>query len=227
MKHLLLIQSDDEFRSTLATYLRDFFEVSESNSFKNAWTTLTSKSPDLVIFESLGSDLDEARFIKNIRNDTSLRQTGVIVLTDSIQGEEQFFLSGADLVLPRNTKPNAIVLRLSALLQRISGFQSLQEIPLQMGVLLIDPKTKTVNCNGIEVSLTPIQFELVMAFACHPGQVLTRDWLKQNVWKQGRVSARSVDAHISKLKRILPALHAHISNVYGEGYIFLPPKKAA
>lgn len=229
MRKILLVEHDSEFREALANYLRDFFDVQSTQSSEAGTRAVQSWLPDIVILDEVAATRPKVDFIHSLRNDEQLRHIGIIVMCENEQSErdERLYLRGADVVLDRSIKPNNLVLRLSALLQRIGGFQNLQDSKITLGDVTIHPQSKTVHWNGKSVELTPMQYALLLAFACNTNQVLTRKWMQQNIWKGSKVSPRSIDAQISKLKKVLPTLHDRIVNVYGEGYLFIPLKKAA
>jgi DNA-binding response OmpR family regulator len=209
--------------------LSDFFTVQEAASVEVAWRAILSWNPDVVVIANQTLKHSNFDLLKSVRNEDAVRQAGLVVLIQEQMSleEEGLFLKGTDLVLPADIAPSALVLRLSALLRRIDGFQNLQDTVITLGSLTISPRAKKVEDSGQIITLTPTQYALLFALACHPNQVLSRAWLKQNIWKGQRVSPRSIDAHISKLKKLLPGLGDAITNVYGEGYILLTPKKAA
>lgn len=229
MRKILLVHQDPQFRQTLAVYLSDYFAIQATESPRAAIRAAADWLPDVVILDEPASRLEPGDLLHDLRNSDQLRHVGIVVLVAEEQGpnEESLYLRGVDFVLNKDTKLNSLVLRLSALLQRIDGFQTLQDSKLTIGDVVIDPRAKTVEWRENRVSVTPTQYALLLAFACHPNQVLTRKWMQQHVWKGSKVSPRSIDAQISKLKRILPSLHELIVNVYGEGYLLMPPKKAA
>ncbi|MEQ1875522.1 MAG: response regulator transcription factor [Bdellovibrionia bacterium] len=229
MRRILLVETDPDYRHALSSYLRDFFAVQVTNTPEASWRAIQTWLPEIVILDEPSATRESFDVIHNLRNDEQVRHIGVVILheDEGADCEEKLYLRGADVVLNRSIKPNALVLRLSALLQRIDGFQNLQESKLILGDVTIHPTTKTVERNGQYVDLTPTQYSLLLAFACRPNQILTRKWMQQNIWKGARVSPRSIDAQISKLKKVLPSLHDRIVNVYGEGYLLMPLKRAA
>jgi DNA-binding response OmpR family regulator len=229
VRKILVIDRENEFRKTLTSYLSEYFEVQSAASPEAGWSAIVSWQPDVVVVGSTATAGKEIDLLKSVRNEDTVRHVGLVVLTQekSLMSEESLFLRGADTLISRETAPNSLVLRISALLQRIDGFQSLQDSKITFGTVVIDPRSKQVENNGIVIELTPTQFALLFAFACHQNQILTRRWLQQNIWKSAKVSPRSIDAHISKLKKILPSLQELLVNVYGEGYLLMPAKKAA
>jgi DNA-binding response OmpR family regulator len=229
VRKILLIQKDVEFRDALAGYLRDFFDVQITHTTEAAWQAMPDWAPDIILIDDNSARAKSFDLLHDVRNSEQFRHVGLVVLTelDDANLEENLYLRGVDVVLKREIKPNALVLRLGALLQRIEGFQNLQDANLTIAGVTINPRSKSATYKGQRLDLTPTQYSLLFAFACHPNQVLTRKWMQQNIWKGSRVSPRSIDAQISKLKKIVPTLHDLIVNVYGEGYLLVLPKKAA
>jgi len=77
------------------------------------------------------------------------------------------------------------------------------------------------------ITTTPTQFKLLMAFTNHQDKLLSRQWIKESVWQNSDISPRSIDAQISKLKKLLPELDGCLMNIYGKGYILSESQKSA
>ncbi len=97
--------------------------------------------------------------------------------------------------------------------------------PLRIGELEILPEDYLVRRQGERVSLTPTQFRLLLSFVGHPETLLSRQWLKENVWENSEISLRSIDAQISKLRKLVPEIDLCLINIYGKGYVFNLPAK--
>jgi DNA-binding response OmpR family regulator len=67
--------------------------------------------------------------------------------------------------------------------------------------------------------ITHTQMKILMTLLEHVGELVTREWMLKNVFENERLSARSIDAHVAKLKRSVPPLRSYISNIYGKGYL--------
>jgi two-component system phosphate regulon response regulator PhoB len=82
----------------------------------------------------------------------------------------------------------------------------------------------SVRYRGREVRLTAKEFDLFRFLVERPGRVLTRDRLLERVWRDHRtgVDARSVDAHIRRLRAKLGPARDHVETVVGIGYRFVP-----
>lgn len=190
---------------------------------------------DSLIFNSLSQ----------IRHLVPISHMGIIVLSSlqTPEKEERSFREGSDYFLSSNSSPKGLRLRISSLLRRISfGNSSLQvnSPPLSMGGswsaesnlinfmdILIYPNDFLVKRKGELINTTPTQFKLLLAFVSQPEHLLSRQWLKENVWENASISYRSIDAQISKLKRQIPELENTLINIYGKGYILTKPQNLA
>jgi DNA-binding response OmpR family regulator len=90
--------------------------------------------------------------------------------------------------------------------------------------LSIDPARRRVLKDGDEVTLTPLEFEILLALARTPGVVLSRDQLMDRVWGyRDYAGGRVVDSHVARIRRKLgdeAAEPKYIRTVHGVGYAF-------
>jgi DNA-binding response OmpR family regulator len=168
-----------------------------------------------------------------MRQNHGYSQLGIIVVayTGGSFKEEYAFRTGADHFVFQVQDYKAIVWRLISLGRRLQSVHlpTHQNKPLNRDSdktpssityknVQIFPHDHLVKCNGRVVKVTPIQFKLLIAFIRHPETLLTREWLKEHIWEGARISLRSIDAQVSKLKKLLPEIDPDIINVYGKGY---------
>lgn len=86
----------------------------------------------------------------------------------------------------------------------------------------VDFESFIVRWRGAEVRLTAKEFALFRALLERPGRVLTRDRLLDRIWSDpGEVDARSVDAHIRRLRAKLGPARRHVETIVGIGYRFV------
>ena len=115
--------------------------------------------------------------------------------------------------------------RVDAVLRRIDPVSDL-EPPLRFDHLEIDTAAREVRLAGERLQLTQLEFELLLFFARHPGQVFSRDQLMERVWQYTfYIDTSTVTVHIRRLRAKLeldPARPLHIQTVWGVGYRFQP-----
>ncbi len=168
----------------------------------------------------------------SLREQNNYSQLGIIV-TSNIDGffkEEFAFNSGADFFLTQVSTFKTLQLRIKTIVQRnlekpqtsgsLVSSNNTKESSITYKGLTIFPNDFIVKAEDRVIKITPMQFRLLVNFFAHSGQLLSRDWLKKNIWEEQDISLRSIDAQVSKLKKALPEVAEGIINIYGRGYIF-------
>ncbi len=173
--------------------------------------------PDLVILDVMLPGMDGFEVCRAIRREAD---TPVLMLTartddvDAIVGLEL----GADDYVTKPFNPRALVARVKAILRRTDGTVRLGR-PIEVGSLRIEPRRREVFVREREVALRAREFDLLAALARDPGVVLSRDGLLEDVWGTDfSGETRTVDVHVSELRRKLGPDGPTIESVRGVGY---------
>lgn len=141
--------------------------------------------------------------------------------TDKIIGLEV----GADDYITKPFSLRELAARIRAVLRRIEGDRDDGEA-LRRGDLLISEPRRRVWKRGKEIPLTPMEFKLLLTLAARPGIVYSRMQLLESLDDALWNDERTVDAHISRLRKKIeddPANPVYIQTVYGFGYRFGDP----
>ena len=182
-------------------------------------------SPDLVILDLMLPGLDGYQVLSAIRRDRNA--VPVIILT--ARGEEADKVRGFRLDADQYvTKPFGVLellARVEALLRRTGkGPRAAGAAPERFGDVEVDCASRTVLRAGEPVSLTPMEFDLLVALIRRRGAVASRHELLREVWgHRAAVVSRTVDTHVAELRRKLeddPAEPRHILTVWKVGYRF-------
>ena len=131
---------------------------------------------------------------------------------------------GTDYVV-KPFSPAELVARIDAVLRRVNV--PVDEQPaVAIGELLIEPASRRVLVQGSDAQLTGREFDLLLFFAQHPGQVFSRNQLMDAVWQYSFYTDTStVTVHIRRLRAKIeadPAKPRHLQTVWGVGYRFQP-----
>ena len=94
--------------------------------------------------------------------------------------------------------------------------------PIVRGLLSIYELERIVTLEGVELDLTPKEYELLLLLASHPGRAFSREFLLQQLWGYDYDGFdRTVDTHITRLRKKLGAPGEKIVTVWGVGYRFV------
>ncbi len=173
--------------------------------------------PDLVILDLMLPGMDGFEVCRAIRRDAD---TPVLMLTarsddvDAIVGLEL----GADDYVTKPFNPRALVARVKAILRRTDGTVRMGRT-VEVGSLRLDPRRREAAVAGRTIELRARQFDLLAALARDPGVVLSRELLLEDVWGTDFPGeTRTVDVHVSELRKKLGPDGPAIESVRGVGY---------
>ncbi len=211
---LLVVEDDPSISIPLVAGLRrEGFEV---EAVATGEAAIASQGYDLVLLDLGLPDLDGHTVCRELRADSDVP---IIVVT--ARGDEMdrvlMLELGADDYIVKPFGFRELVARVRAVLRRSSTPAPNTTATIEHGVLLIDPRTRTVELGGDEVALTPKEFDLLVALATDAGAVVTREQLLRDVWDQNWWgSTKTLDVHIASLRKKLdPSV---IETVRGVGY---------
>jgi DNA-binding response OmpR family regulator len=182
--------------------------------------------PDLVVLDLMLPGMDGLEVCKRIQRD---RWTPVLMLTAKTEEADKVagFAVGADDYLTKPFSLRELAVRVRAILRRVERIENAQEHvdgPIELHGLRVDPARRRVDVDDEEISLTPLEFEILLTLAREPGVVLSRDQLMDRVWGyRDYAGGRVVDSHVARIRRKLgedgndPRF---IRTVHGVGYAF-------
>ena len=213
---VLVVEDEAAIRDLIAFHLsREGFTVLEAEDGLSAVATWQRERPDLVLLDLMLPEMDGLAVCRAIR-----RQAMTPILMLTAKGEEADRVSGLDLgaddYMVKPFSPRELVARVRALLRRTAPDDEL----LRMGQLVMDRPAQRVTVSGQTVTLTLTEFSLLRCLLEHPGRVLSRRFLLQEVWGYDFFGdSRTVDVHIHHLREKLgDGAALVIETVRGAGY---------
>jgi two-component system, OmpR family, KDP operon response regulator KdpE len=228
-RRILLCDAESQSLHAVRVVLRDAgFEVDATRTAAEALDRGALSPPGAAIIELVLPDGDGVEICRRLREWSAMP---VILLSAVCDEEEQVraFEAGADDYVTKPFRPRELVARLLANLRRAEPGD---EGPcVQLGGLELDLAARAVRCQGDEVHLTPIEFQLLRVLTQNRGRLLTHNALLQQVWGAAYTDARqTLRAHIANLRRkIEPAAGGRlIYTDHGIGYRLadVPPADA-
>jgi DNA-binding response OmpR family regulator len=222
MATVMLVEDERKLRDLVRSYLeRAGFTVLSTGSGAEAIMLASSASPDLIVLDLGLPDVPGETVAREVR---AIAPTPIVMLTarsaedDRIRGLEL----GADDYVTKPFSPRELVLRVQAILRR-GGMATEQGVTSYgEGALVIDQPRRQVTVNGVEVSLTPTEWGILVALATVPGRVYSRFELINRVrGYEFEGYERTVDSHVKNLRRKIeddPANPRIVQTVLGGGY---------
>jgi two-component system, OmpR family, alkaline phosphatase synthesis response regulator PhoP len=178
--------------------------------------------PDLIILDLNLPGMNGFELCRRFRTEEMTRRTPVIVLTartdesDKVRGLDL----GADDYMTKPFSVRELVARVRAALRR-SGYDAQSPKLYDDGILRIDYADFAVTCQGQIIKLTRKEFALLSILSRNKGRVVPREQLLDQVWGlEYYGEARTLDVHISGLRKKLGACGGCIETVIGIGYRF-------
>jgi two-component system response regulator CpxR len=233
MTRVLVIDDDVELCELVKQYLgSQGFQVDSVYDGTTGVANALSNSYELVILDVMLPGIRGFEVLRQIRTKSAIP---VIMLTahgedvDRIVGLE----IGADDYMPKPFNPRELAARIHAVLRRSNpgaGKESSSAAVLYLDDIRVDTRARLVQQKSRDVELTSAEFELLVLFFKSPGQVVTREELVKNaLGRDLEPSDRSLDVHISNLRRKLGSFDDNterIRAVRNVGYVYVVSNSA-
>lgn len=220
---ILIVEDERDIVDLLRYNLKqENFEVDVVRNGADVLPRAVDNPPDLILLDLMLPEVDGLIVCRLLKNDPRTKRIPIVMLTaktdeqDRVTGLEL----GADDYITKPFSPREVVLRINAVLRRLnSGNDDEDENQIETHGVVIDLNRHQVLTDDGAIDLTATEFKLITLFAKSPGRVFNRDILMDVIWEQEYYGIdRTVDTHVSRLRRKLGNLGKHIETVYGVGY---------
>jgi DNA-binding response OmpR family regulator len=220
-KKILIVEDEKEILDLVKHYLeKEGYRTCTAATGPDGLKQVKSERPDLVVLDLMLAGMDGLEVCKRIRADPQTAMIPIIMLTAKAEESDQIvgLELGADDYVTKPFSPKALVARMKALFRRL---ERVGEEPTRhvYGPLVMDLDRHEVTVSGRGVSLTAKEFGLLDHLLRHPGRVMTREVLLNQVWGYDYYgTTRTVDVHIRRIKQKIPMLNDAIVSVKSLGY---------
>ncbi|MBI4295525.1 MAG: response regulator transcription factor [Chloroflexi bacterium] len=221
MARIMVVDDEKKIVEIVRAYLeKDGFQVTSAYDGKSALELARRQPPDLIVLDLMLPEVsgwDVCRTLRKESNVPIIMLTARDDATDKIIGLE----IGADDYVTKPFDPKELVSRVKAVLRRSAGAKTPRAV-LNVAGLVIDIDKRSVLRDGQDISLTPIEFDLLRVMAESPGRVYSRLQLLDRV--QGEAYEgyeRTIDSHVKNLRKKIepdPEHPKYIITIYGVGY---------
>ncbi|MGJ3507086.1 MtrAB system response regulator MtrA [Enemella sp. A6] len=217
---ILVVDDDAALAEMLQLVLhQEGFEPTWCSRGDTALQAFRDSRPDLVLLDVMLPGKDGVDVCREIRTESGvpiIMLTAKSDTTDVVEGLE----AGADDYVPKPFKAKELIARVRTRLRRLPSDEVSDE--LRIGDLAISVSAHTVTRGSTEISLTPLEFDLLLALARRPRQVFSREQLLEQVWGYRHAAdTRLVNVHVQRLRSKIERDPEHpeiVITVRGVGY---------
>lgn len=222
-KKVLIVDDEPNILELLEYNLKkEGYDIIRASTGEETIAILEGVKPDIVLLDQMLPGIDGLMVLKKIRANDMLSDMPVILVTakseeiDKIIGLEL----GADDYVTKPFSVRELVARVRANLRK-SGRSELTAAAISYEDLRVDTANYKAYVNGEELKLTLKEFELLCMLIVSKPQVLTRDAILNKVWGYDFFGeTRTVDVHITNLRKKIGKYGDNIETVRGVGYRF-------
>jgi DNA-binding response OmpR family regulator len=231
-RNVLVVEDEEAIAEAVrARLVSEGYEVRVVHDGPQALRAAAAEPPDLVVLDLMLPGMDGLEVCRELqRNDW----VPVLMLTartdeaDKVAG----FAVGADDYLTKPFSLRELAARVRAILRRMDRIHQMDPTePVTRFDLTIDPARRRIARGDNEITLTPLEFEILLTLARSPGVVFSRDQLMDRVWGyRDYAGGRVVDSHVARVRRKLgeeAAEPRYIRTVHGVGYAFQEEREVA
>ncbi len=236
---ILVVEDDIALSNLLRSHLEaEGYQVQQVFDGPSTLAAVEQHRPQLILLDWMLPGMDGLAVCRRVRQNYL---TPIIMLTARTEEVDQILglEVGADDYIAKPFSIRQVVARVRAILRRVeldnrgvapvspavapsaSVASASAPAPLVRGLLRISAAERSVRLDGQEIDLTPKEYDLLVLLASHPGWVFKREVLLQQVWGDSYEGFdRTIDNHITRLRKKLGPLGEKIDTVWGVGYRF-------
>lgn len=235
-----MVEDDVALCDLLRTHLEaEGYAVIQVFDGPSALIAVEQQHPDLIILDWMLPGLDGLAVCRRLRQKYL---TPIVMLTARTEEVDQILglEVGADDYIGKPFSIRQVLAKVRAMLRRVeldSQFPATSDIsegaaqlelpsgaspPLVRDSLQIYLNERSARLDGQELDLTPKEYDLLLLLVSHPGWVFKREVLLQQIWGDGYDGFdRTIDNHVTRLRKKLGPMGEKIDTVWGVGYRFL------
>lgn len=224
---IVIVDDESTIRELVADVLEaEKFKVVKCADTDEGYKRIMKSKPDLIILDVKMPQIGGIELCRLLREEPTTKNIPVIMLTvESTETDKVIgFGVGADDYITKPFSNKELVARVKALLRRTNRTQ--ESNILNVDNLEMNLEARTVTIKGKEVKLRPKEFDLLYMFLIKPNNVLTREFILENVFEYNiAVTTRTIDTHIKNLRQALGSWGDKIKTIFGRGFKFVPDTK--
>ena len=224
MYNILICDDDRDIVSALDIYLSsEGYHTIAAYDGQQALKAVEENEVHLILMDVMMPNLDGIRATAKLRENCNVP---IILLTAKSEDTDKVLglNVGADDYITKPFNPIEVLARVRSQLRRYTTLGGMEQKPskLVIGSIAVDDEAKTVSVDGEPVNLTPIEYNILLLLARHPGRVYSSAQIYEQVWNEAAFGSEgAVAVHIRHLREKLeidPSNPRYLKVVWGLGY---------
>ena len=235
MAKILVIDDDEAINELIKVNLElAFYKVITALDGNKGYALAKQELPDLIILDVMMPEVDGYTVAKRIRENEETKDIPIIMLTalNMLQNKVQGFNIGVDDYLCKPFEMEELLVRIKALLKRTNNIPksfAVKEVLTQGDITLI-PETYSIEINGQQVKVTPIEFDIVNLLMQNYANMVSSAKILNDVWGYSADDAvETIRVHMRHIRAKLDKISngkKYIETIYGGGYRLVPDGSA-
>ncbi len=224
MTAVLIVDDDPDICKALKIYLsHEDYELYEAHNGIEAAEICEKTRIDLILMDIMMPVMDGIEAASRIR-----KQANMPIIFLSAKSEEEDKILGLEIggddYITKPFSPAEVIARVRSHLRRYMNFGGLKQNESQLinGGIVLDQLSHEVTVDGEPVSLTPMEFGILLLFMKEPGKVFSSGDIYERVWNEASIGSEgTVAVHIRHLREkieIDPSSPRYIKVIWGHGY---------
>lgn len=219
---ILIIDDDEDLSMIISDMLTDYgYRVTHVTDGNGAFDLLSDNTYHLILLDINLPDADGFSICRELRRVSTVPVLFASARTSETDRVEGYDIGGDDY-LSKPYSMKELLAHVNALIRRTYGF-SQQEQVVTFGNVTVNLTARSVTKNGVSVSLSLREFDLLAYLCRHPNTAIPKDTLLSEVWSAfSAVEPSTLAVHIRWLREKLednPAVPQYIKTVYRVGYL--------
>ena len=228
MANILICDDERDIVSALKIYLStEGYTLFTAYTGREALDIVSQQEIHLILMDIMMPEMDGIAATAKLREEYNIP---IILLTAKSEDTDKVLglNIGADDYITKPFNPIEVLARVRSQLRRYTALGGMEQRPskLVIGGIVLDDDTKTVTVDGEPVSLTPIEYNILLLLMRHPGRVYSSAQIYEQVWNEAAFGSEgAVAVHIRHLREkleITPSEPRYLKVVWGLGYKMEP-----
>jgi two-component system OmpR family response regulator len=222
---VLVVDDEVNIAELLSMALRyEGWDVSMAHTGRQAVSSAAEVRPDAVVLDMMLPDFDGLEVLRRMRATSADVPVLFLTAKDAVEDRVAGLTAGGDDYVTKPFSLEEVVARLRALMRRSGASLATERSVLAVGDLTLDEDSREVFRDGVEISLTATEFELLRYLMRNPRRVLSKTQILDRVWQYDfGGQANVVELYISYLRKKIDAgREPMIHTMRGAGYVLKP-----